>query len=156
MLVRSYYKLSLFNAHTMILIVHVFMTVNKLCLNQERCFLCFLRGSDNGGFEHCAKAACEKRVIDNRNKGQDQVQEAMRSASKDDGSGSSSQALLIVLFKISRTVDSDRGWEAASGDPPKPVRLTGATSRVWKWRMSQTVEILVLKSRKTKQTGMME
>ena len=31
MLVSVYYKPSLFNAHTMILIVHVFMTVNKLC-----------------------------------------------------------------------------------------------------------------------------
>ena len=29
-----YYKLSLFNAHTMILIFHIFMNVNKLCLNQ--------------------------------------------------------------------------------------------------------------------------
>ena len=29
-----YYKPSLFNAHTMILIVHIFMNVNKLCLNQ--------------------------------------------------------------------------------------------------------------------------
>ena len=28
------YKPSLFNAHTMILIVHIFMNVNKLCLNQ--------------------------------------------------------------------------------------------------------------------------
>ena len=26
---------SLFNAHTMILIVHIFMNVNKLCLNQN-------------------------------------------------------------------------------------------------------------------------
>ena len=32
MLVSVYYKLSLFNAHAMILI---FMNVNKLCLNQE-------------------------------------------------------------------------------------------------------------------------
>ena len=29
-----YYKPSLFNAHTMILIVHIFMNVNKLCLNK--------------------------------------------------------------------------------------------------------------------------
>ena len=35
MFVSIYYKPSLFNAHTMILIVHTFMTVNKLCLNQE-------------------------------------------------------------------------------------------------------------------------
>ena len=37
MFVSIYYKPSLFNAHTivtMILIVHIFMTVNKLCLNQ--------------------------------------------------------------------------------------------------------------------------
>ena len=33
--VSIYYKLSLFNAHTMILIVHIFMNVNKLCLNEE-------------------------------------------------------------------------------------------------------------------------
>ena len=31
-----YYKPSLFNAHTMILIVHIFMNVNKLCLNQYK------------------------------------------------------------------------------------------------------------------------
>ena len=30
----TYYKLSLFNAHAMILIVHVCMNVDKLCLNQ--------------------------------------------------------------------------------------------------------------------------
>ena len=30
-----YYKPSLFNAHTMILIVHIFMNANKLCLNQH-------------------------------------------------------------------------------------------------------------------------
>ena len=34
MLVSIYYELSLFNAHTMILIVHIFMNVNQLCLNQ--------------------------------------------------------------------------------------------------------------------------
>ena len=34
MLVSIYYKISLFNAHTMILIFHIFMNVNKLCLNQ--------------------------------------------------------------------------------------------------------------------------
>ena len=33
MLVSIYYKPSLFNAHTMIFIVHIFMNVNKLCLN---------------------------------------------------------------------------------------------------------------------------
>ena len=32
--VSIYYKPSLFNAHTMIFIVHIFMNVNKLCLNQ--------------------------------------------------------------------------------------------------------------------------
>ena len=32
--VSIYYKPSLFNAHTKILIVHIFMNVNKLCLNQ--------------------------------------------------------------------------------------------------------------------------
>ena len=36
MFVSIYYKPSLFNAHTMILIVHIFMNVNKLCLNQNR------------------------------------------------------------------------------------------------------------------------
>ena len=36
MFVSIYYKPSLFNAHTMILIVHIFMNVNKLCLNQHR------------------------------------------------------------------------------------------------------------------------
>ena len=35
MFVSIYYKPSLFNAHTMILIVHIFMNVNKLCLNQK-------------------------------------------------------------------------------------------------------------------------
>ena len=34
MFVSIYYKPSLFNAHTMILIFHIFMNVNKLCLNQ--------------------------------------------------------------------------------------------------------------------------
>ena len=34
MFVSIYYKPSLFNAHTMILSVHNFMNVNKLCLNQ--------------------------------------------------------------------------------------------------------------------------
>ena len=34
MSVSIYYKPSLFNAHIMILIVHIFMNVNKLCLNQ--------------------------------------------------------------------------------------------------------------------------
>ena len=34
MFVSIYYKPSLFNAHTMILIVHISMNVNKLCLNQ--------------------------------------------------------------------------------------------------------------------------
>ena len=36
MFVDIYYKPSLFNAHIMILIVHIFMNVNKLCLNQRR------------------------------------------------------------------------------------------------------------------------
>ena len=35
MLVRIYYKPSLFNAHAMILIFYVFMHVNKLCLDQQ-------------------------------------------------------------------------------------------------------------------------
>ena len=35
MFVSIYYKPSLFNAHTMILIVRIFMNVNKLCLNQH-------------------------------------------------------------------------------------------------------------------------
>ena len=35
MFVSIYYKPSLFNAHTMIFIVHIFMNVNKLCLNQH-------------------------------------------------------------------------------------------------------------------------
>ena len=35
MFVSIYYKPCLFNAHTMILIVHIFMNVNKLCLNQS-------------------------------------------------------------------------------------------------------------------------
>ena len=34
MFVSIYYKPSLFNAHTVISIVHIFMNVNKLCLNQ--------------------------------------------------------------------------------------------------------------------------
>ena len=36
MFVSIYYKPSLFNAHTMILIVHIFKNVNKLCLNHMR------------------------------------------------------------------------------------------------------------------------
>ena len=36
MFVSIYYKPRLFNAHTMILIVHIFMNVNKLCLNQRK------------------------------------------------------------------------------------------------------------------------
>ncbi len=36
MFVSIYYKPSLFNAHTMILIFHIFMNVNKLCLNQTQ------------------------------------------------------------------------------------------------------------------------
>ena len=36
MFVSIYYEPSLFNAHTMIFIVHIFMNVNKLCLNQEK------------------------------------------------------------------------------------------------------------------------
>ena len=35
MFVSVYYKPRLFNAHTMILIVHIFMNVNKLCLNEQ-------------------------------------------------------------------------------------------------------------------------
>ena len=35
MLVSIYYQLSLFNAHAVILIVHIFMNVNKLCLNKQ-------------------------------------------------------------------------------------------------------------------------
>ena len=35
MFVSIYYKPSLFNAHTMSLIVHIFMKVNKLCLNEQ-------------------------------------------------------------------------------------------------------------------------
>ena len=34
MFVIIYYKPGLFNAHTMILIGHIFMNVNELCLNQ--------------------------------------------------------------------------------------------------------------------------
>ena len=36
MFVSIYYKPSLFNAHTMILIFHIFMNVNKLCLNHTK------------------------------------------------------------------------------------------------------------------------
>ena len=39
-----YYKSSLFNAHTIILIVLIFMNVNKLCLNQQPCTLPSLKG----------------------------------------------------------------------------------------------------------------
>ena len=55
MFVSIYYKPSLFNAHTMILIVHIFMNVNKLCLNQEEeeaeegiNFVSFLAGPEKG------------------------------------------------------------------------------------------------------------
>ena len=40
MFVSIYCKPSLFNAHTMILIVHIFMNVNKLCLNQMSMLSC--------------------------------------------------------------------------------------------------------------------
>ena len=43
MLVNIYCKLSLFSAHTMILTVHIFMNVNKLCLNPKRCNMITLR-----------------------------------------------------------------------------------------------------------------
>ena len=36
MIVSVYYKLSLFNAHAMILFVYIYINVNKLCLNQRR------------------------------------------------------------------------------------------------------------------------
>ena len=35
---NQFYELSLFNAHTMILIFHMFMNVNKLCLTQIKTF----------------------------------------------------------------------------------------------------------------------
>ena len=40
MFVSIYYKPSLFNAHTMVLIVHIFMNVNKLCINQMEEVMC--------------------------------------------------------------------------------------------------------------------
>ena len=46
----------------------------------------------------------------------------MSSASNEDGRGSSSHVLTAVLFNTSRTIDSDIGWKAISGDPPKTVR----------------------------------
>ena len=44
MFVSIYYKPSLFNAHTMILIFHIFMNVNKLCLNQVPKYTCKTHG----------------------------------------------------------------------------------------------------------------
>ena len=35
-IVSIYYKISLFDAHTMNSILHIFMNVNKLCLNQSK------------------------------------------------------------------------------------------------------------------------
>ena len=35
MLVSVYYKPSLFNAHAVILFVHIYLNVNELCLNQR-------------------------------------------------------------------------------------------------------------------------
>ena len=49
MLVSVYYKLSLFNAHAMILIVHIFMNVNKLCLNQMEINLLRTTRGNQGG-----------------------------------------------------------------------------------------------------------
>ena len=46
---------------------------------------------------------------------------SMSSASNDDGRGSSSYVLIAVLFNTSRTIDSDTGWKAVSGDPSKTV-----------------------------------
>ena len=43
----------------------------------------------------------------------------MSSASNDDGRGSSSHDLVAVLYNTSRTIDSDTGWKAVSGDPSK-------------------------------------
>ena len=45
----------------------------------------------------------------------------MSSAGNDDGRGSSSHVLIAVLFNNSRTIDSDTGWKAVSGDPSKTV-----------------------------------
>ena len=46
---------------------------------------------------------------------------SMSSASNDDGRGSSSHVLMAVLFNTSRTIDSDTGWKAVSGDSSKTV-----------------------------------
>ena len=76
----------------------------------------------------------------------------MSSASNGDGRGSSSHALMAVLFNTSRTVDCDTGWKAVSGDPSKTVRLTGGRGRVWELRMKRVVEILFTgKSQKLRQ-----
>ena len=45
----------------------------------------------------------------------------MSSASNDDGRGSSSHVLMAVLLNTSRTIDSDTGRKAVSGDPSKTV-----------------------------------
>ena len=46
---------------------------------------------------------------------------SMSSASHGDGRGSSSHVLMTVLFNTSRTIDSDTGWKAVSGDSSKTV-----------------------------------
>ena len=45
----------------------------------------------------------------------------MSSASNDDGRGSSSHVLTVVLFNPSHTVNSDKGWNAVSEDPSKTL-----------------------------------
>ena len=54
MFVSIYYKPSLFNAHTVILFVHIFMNVNKLCLNQRH------RQETNGSVENERRTAHKK------------------------------------------------------------------------------------------------
>ena len=61
MFVSIYYKPSLFNAHTMILIVHIFMNVNKLCLNQKHLYYLF---STHGKRESNNQCNCSIHVAD--------------------------------------------------------------------------------------------
>ena len=70
---------------------------------------------------------------------------SMSWASRQDGSGSSSQVLTAVLFNTSLTVASDSGWNAVSGDPTKTPWLMAEIGRVRQLRLSRMVEIFFTK-----------
>ena len=61
MLVSVYNKLSLFSAHILIMFVHIYMNMNKLCLNQWRysgrfILLLFLNPADRASIKRALPA----------------------------------------------------------------------------------------------------